>query len=68
MTVQAQVKSKKKVNQKFAFDYNSYFEGADSIKEGELIIDEKTFKVEKDVKRSIESQLWLSHDFPLKFK
>jgi len=56
------------VNQKFAFDYSSYFEGADSIKEGELIIDEKTFKVEKDVKRSIESQLWLSHDFPLKFK
>ena len=29
VTVNAQVKSKKKINQKFKFDYDSYFEGAE---------------------------------------
>jgi len=31
-------------------------------------VDDNTFKVEKDVTRTIESQLWLSNEFPLKFK
>jgi len=55
VTVSAQVKSKKKVNQNFDFDYDGYFEGAELIEEGKLIVDEKTFKVAKDVTKVIES-------------
>lgn len=55
VTVSAQVKSKKKVNQNFDFDYDAYFEGAETIEEGKLIVDEKTFKVDKDVTKVIES-------------
>jgi hypothetical protein len=43
------------VNQNFDFDYDAYFEGAESIEDGKLIVDEKTFKVAKDVTKVIES-------------
>ena len=49
--------------------YDEYFEGADQFKEGDKLIEDKdASKVSKDTVKTIESQLWLSQDFPLKFK
>ena len=33
-----------------------------------LVEDANTFQLKKDEKRTIESQLWLSSEFPLKFR
>ncbi len=38
------------MNQNFDFDYDAYFEGAEWIEDGKLIVDEKTFKVAKDAR------------------
>ena len=65
VTVEAQVRSKRKVNQKFSHSYESYFEGAEEFVSDKLTADANTFRVAKDVQRTIESQLWLSNEYPL---
>lgn len=68
LQIQAQVKSKKKLNLRFQHTYDTYFEGAEEFQEGQkAVADPNSFKIAKDEERSIESQLWLSQEFPLQF-
>ena len=49
VTVQAQVKTKKKLNKKFEYSYQEYFEGAEDFEEGDKPIEEKDVtKIAKD--------------------
>jgi len=61
LQIQAQVRSKKKNSQSFEHTYASYFEGAEEFKEGtKPKADPASFKMAKDVEKTVESQLWLS--------
>ena len=55
VTVEAQVRSKRKVNQKFNHTYESYFEGADNVTDPSIGEDVNTYQLKKDEKRTIES-------------
>ena len=60
VVVKAHALQRKKIHQTFDLGQEEYF---DSDK---VVADEKAVKVAKDVKKVVESQLWLSNEFPLK--
>ena len=60
LQIQAQVRSKKKVTEKFEHTYESYFEGAESGTRVDGNDQTSSFKIAKDVEKIVESQLWLS--------
>lgn len=64
------MRQKKKVNKKFEQTYESYFTaaGKPNIEESKETVDPEYVRLTKDEVRHVESQLWLSGAFPLKFK
>ena len=50
------------MTQHFEHTYDSYFEGAEEYNEEENKVDSDpaSFKMAKDVEKTVESQLWLS--------
>ncbi len=68
LQIQAQVRSKKKLTQTFEQSYEKYFDGAETFcEEAKQAHDPASFKMAKDVEKTVESQLWLSQAFPLQF-
>jgi hypothetical protein len=63
--VEAQVRQKRKIVKKFDQTYDQYFGPQVLVEESK--IDTECVRLTKDEVRTIESQLWLSEKFPLKF-
>ena len=55
--IQAQVRSKKKLTQEFEHNYDAYFAGAEtfSLETKQLAHDPASFKMAKDVEKTVES-------------
>jgi hypothetical protein len=61
VVVKAQMQQRKKVHKNLDLNYDDYFK-PQSEEEA------KALRVAKDVKKTIESSLWLSNEFPLKIQ
>ena len=67
VTVEAKIRRVQKVNTKFESSYDRYFEERVAEPDKAIAPDEATFKVKKDEMRKVESNVWLSNDFPLSY-